>query len=183
MDWDRGPGAVAPRDRRTFSVGLDRVTPWLILVAMAVKGVDVVRGLFVLTDVPAEVRHRLHLGVDVVVTTALVDAALFFAVVAALAWVGVFLASRVARFPINTSAYLKAAGVAAVPTIVVVPARFMPTPNPALTALLLLATVPVAYYVIKHAYELTWTEAATALGAMAPLYGLGQLLVGRCWPA
>jgi HEAT repeat protein len=142
------------RTRRVASAGLDGLTPILLLayVAAMIGG-----GVWA---------HMHNSGAEgfspsTLWTTVIVGMVLFFAVIGPMVFLGVFVASKLMKFPLGTAAYLKACGVAALPGLMLTLTQLLPR-NPALIFLVVLAILPVTYYVLKTVFEVTWAEGAVA---------------------
>ena len=163
------------RERSNMAVGIDNVTPWFILLFLGAKAFDVIRSMMALADVPEEVKHQLKIGPGAFITAACVDVLVFFAVAATLVWLAVFIASKIMKFPLPDSAYLKAAGVAAIPSVVVTLIQILPL-NLVIDAGLILAIIPVTLWVLKFAFDMTWPEALVAYAFVLPLYVVGWII-------
>ncbi len=176
----RWPAGAAPRLAAqngigASAVGIDRVTPMVLLGLVLVQALNVMRGLWVMAEVPAQVRDRMHLGPAVVIATALVDIGLFFGLVATAVWLGLYIASRVFKFVLAEPVYIKAAGVAALPAVIIALVRWLP-PNPPLVMLLMLGIFPLAWLMLRLAFAMNAMEAFGSLGASCLLYVLAQTI-------
>jgi len=163
------------RKREVAQAGFDNATPWLIILYLGVQIYYLIYGI----------RQHYASGesgsIGSYFARGLTDLVLFFAVVAPALWLGAFLASKVMKFPLVETAYLKAAGVAAVPAVVfgliafwVLDLREVLPLNPVIIVLLLLAMVPIAFLVFKFAFALDLGEAIVGFLFAGPLYLLGQ---------
>ena len=154
------------RTRRVASAGLDGLTPILLLayVAAMIGG-----------GVWAHMRGSGAEGfsASTLWTTVIVGMVLFFAIIGPMVFLGVFVASKLMKFPLGTASYLKACGVAALPGLMLTLTQFLPR-NPALVFLVVLAILPVTYYVLKTVFEISWAEGAVAflVSALTGVVGL-----------
>jgi hypothetical protein len=154
------------RTRRVASAGLDGLTPILLLAYIAAM---IGGGVWA---------HMHNSGAEgfspsTLWTTVIVGMVLFFAVIGPMVFLGVFVASKLMKFPLGTAAYLKACGVAALPGLMLTLTQLLPR-NPALIFLVVLAILPVTYYVLKTVFEVTWAEGAVAflVSALTGVVGL-----------
>jgi HEAT repeat protein len=172
------PAFVPPTRRRKKEnrvAGSDSATPWLIILYLGVQIFYIIGGMW---------QHYSSGEGDTIAsifTCVVTNSILFFAVVAPALWLGVFIASKVMKFPLVEAAYLKAAAVAAVPAVVfglimfwlfVLPSVF--PPNLVIIGLLFLAMAPIAFFVFKFAFALDLKEAIVGFLFTAPLYVMGQ---------
>jgi hypothetical protein len=154
------------RTRRVASSGLDGLTPILLLA-------------YVVAMIGGGVWAHMHnsgaqgFSASTLWTVIIVAMVLFFAVIGPLVFLGVFVASKLMKFPLGTAAYLKACGVAALPGLMLTLAKLLPR-NPALIILVVIAILPVTYFVLKSVFEVTWAEGAVAflVSALTGVVGL-----------
>ncbi len=149
------------RKRDRGDVGLDNATPWLLILYLGLQVYKLIQWLIANSDSKQPV--------GVLLTGLITDTVLFFMLVATAVWLAAFLASKVMKFGLVEAAYLKAAGVAAVPSVAVGLMLILPR-NPLVIVLLLLAIIPVAFYVFKFAFALEWNEALIGFLFAGPLY-------------
>lgn len=183
-----GAVAVAPtmgygtraRPRRTSTVGVDSATPWLILLLILahIGAAITITIQYAQLDesVQQAIRDRLMPNfIGAVWTTIIVSLVLFFAIVGPLVFLGIFVGSKIMRFPLPDTPYLKGCGVAAVPGVILASMQILP-PNVVLRVMLFVVIVPLAFYVLYYAFDMTFGEAAVSFAFSGIFYVIGQVI-------
>jgi len=159
------------RTRRAARAGLDGLTP--LLLAVFVLGM-LGMGAYLHSQIPRMIEAGKNVpSAGVLWTTVVVYIVLFFAIAGPMVLLGVFLASKIMRFPLSGAAYLKACGVATVPMLMVMSLLVLPA-NRVLILLMVVGIVPAVFFVLKTTYELSFGEGAVTfiISAITGLIGL-----------
>jgi predicted Zn finger-like uncharacterized protein len=105
----------------------------------------------------------------------------FFAIVAPLAWLGIWGASKAMRFELASPAYIKSAAVAVAPALLGALIKALPE-NPVLIAIGIFAILPATFFILKLVFSLTFVESLVAflLGGIGCIIGrvIQLLLIG-----
>jgi HEAT repeat protein len=161
------------RTRRVASAGLDGLTP-ILLVAYVLGAIGA--GVYAHTQLPKLAEQGVPtLSPSVLWTSIILGIVMLFAVSGPMVLLGVFIASKVMKFPLSGAAYLKACGVAALPWLMLTLANVLPQ-NIALRLLVVLAIIPAVFFVIKTTYELTFGEGAVTF-VMSGITGVIGLVI------
>jgi hypothetical protein len=168
---------AAPRAktvRANNSIGLDAATPALLLGYLAGTVALIVMEHY---NLPENL-HPLALKAtkSLIWATYLTKALTFFAVVAPLFWLAVFIASKIMRFELPGASYLRAAGVAAVPEVALLAIKFFTPENVPLRIVLVVAILPLAFYALMYVFDLRLPEALVAYGFGALFFVVGYLV-------
>ncbi|HEV2296485.1 MAG TPA: hypothetical protein VGR35_21755 [Tepidisphaeraceae bacterium] len=165
------------RTGRVASVALDGLTPLLLLAyVLGVIG----GGIYMHTQLSSLVEQgRIDPSVStgVMWTGLVVGIIMLFAVTGPMVLLGVFIASKIMKFPMNGAAYLKACGVAALPALMIMLANVLPQ-NLALRLLVVVAIIPVVFFVIKNTFQLSFGEGAVTFVASAITGLIGLVISG-----
>jgi hypothetical protein len=158
--------------RRSRVVGLDPATP-VLLFAWAAGTIAMLAVQLVQVPDDGSPLAR-ELARSTIWATYITKVLTFAAIVAPLCWLAVVVAGKVLRFELPQGAYLRAAGVAALPEVALLCIQqFMPD-NAALRALLVLGILPLAFLLLKLVFDLRVVEALVA-------YGLGLAFFAAGW--
>jgi predicted Zn finger-like uncharacterized protein len=155
----RQRSGIGRAGRDTGSVGVDGTTPYVLFLyvaASAVAGIYATVKLYSNFD-----QHVAGTLVGHVWSWVVVWNILFFAIVGPLVWLGIWLTSRIFGFEMVDSAYLRACGVAGLPVVLFYVSQMLPS-NPVLIGLMLLAILPLTFYMLMHAFDLDWAGSAVA---------------------
>ena len=147
------------RTRRVASAGLDPLTPMLLIAYVLVMVGGGIYGHVQLKELIEQQRVADTFTPGVLWTMVIAAIVLMFAVVGPLVLLGVFAASKIMKFPLSGAAYLKACGVATVPGLVITAGKLLP-PNFVLILVVMVAIIPLTYFVLKSVFELTFPEGA-----------------------
>ncbi|MDB5171501.1 MAG: hypothetical protein JWN51_274 [Phycisphaerales bacterium] len=161
----RPRGSVGRAGRDTGSVGVDSATPYVLFLYVAAS---VVSGIYATVKLYSNLdQHAAGALVGHVWSWVIVWNILFFAIVGPLAWLGVWITSRIFNFDMVDSPYLRACGVAALPVVLFFMTQMLPA-NPVLIGTMLLAILPITFYMLMHVFDLDWAGSAVAfvLGGM-----------------
>jgi len=166
--------------RRSAAVGMDELTPWLIVV-------------YLLLQVGSAIYLSLNLGdvlsrygwsgpepsaASVVWGPLFVQLVLFFSVVCTLVWFGVWIAGQVMDFPLPDGAYLRAAGVATLPGVVMGMAGLCHVTNLVVLLVTLLGIVPLMWFVLTQVFGLRAVEGLVSFLFAAILATMGAVPAG-----
>lgn len=169
--------AAAPRrsygraGRESGAIGTDSFTPLLIggyLLGMVITGIVFTVQVM---DLPEEVHSR---AISLLWTTLGSTIVLFFILVAPLTLLGVFITSKILNFRLVDSAYLRACGVAALPSVIAMLTQLLPR-NLVLIGLMVLAILPLFFYVLKFVFDLDWAGAGISFFFAGVFYVGGQV--------
>src|SRR4051812_31990471 len=140
------------RQKKITAVGVDNATPWLIITYLVA---NVALLIYMLVSGP---KGSGPIAWTFVVTNVIA----FFAVIGPAVLLAVWLGSKVLRFELQDSAYLRACGIGAIPGVMlaIAPMLLVTSHNVGVFTLLVLASVPLFLYVLKFSFDLTWPEAA-----------------------
>lgn len=119
-----------------------------------------------------EYRHRM---LGVALTAAGVEAFMYFLLLAPVLMAAVWISGQIMRFGMPDGFYLKCAGLAALPGLMVALVLVLP-PAFFLKMLILMAILPVSFYVLMYAFGLDWGEAAVTFALAVMFYVGGQFL-------
>lgn len=165
--------------RRGMAVGADNATPWLVLIFVAVAIIDGIRTSLKASEFASDVSklfgRTFKPRFDVIWTIQIADIVILLGVIGAGMLLAMFCASKIMKFELQPGSYFKCAGVAAIPSVVVGVLMMMP-PNRVIAIIVLLGIIPLAYYVIKFAFDLTFAEAGVALGLAVPIWVGAQIV-------
>ncbi len=172
------------RSKKSAALGVDSATPMLIFFYLASCVLQLIMSLVHMSEIPADRRPPNLSGM--IWTVVIANVVLFFAIVAPLTMLGVYITRKIFNFELVDSAYLRACGVAAVPGVILSLIAVLPA-NFALDVALLVAILPVTFYVLKFAFDLDMAGAVVAFLFSGIFYAgaqvvakmmLGALLLG-----
>lgn len=159
------------RTRRLASAGLDGLTPLLLLAyVLGVVGAGIYWQVqfsrLIEAGQPAPSASVWWTGV-------ILSVVMLFAVTGPMVLLGVFIASKIIKFPLSGAAYLKACGVAALPALMIMLANVLPQ-NFALRLLVVVAILPLVFLVMTKTFELKIGEGAVSfvISAVTGVVGL-----------
>ena len=160
--------------RANHDVGLDDLSPWLIIAFLTCMVLTVILLLFKSGEMASD--KRIPAGA--IWTFGIGYTLIFFAVTAPLTWLGIFIGSKIMAFQMPGGSYFRSAGIAAMPTIMIVAAILVAnlTENVVVFIFLLLAGAPLAFYVLKNIFSLQWGESLVTYIFMGMLHGVGQVI-------
>jgi hypothetical protein len=174
------------RTRRAARAGLDGLTPLLLVgFVLALVGGGIYMHID-LKDLIEQKRVDPSFSPSVLWTMVIAFIVLLFAIIGPMVLLGVFVASKILKFPLGGAAYLKACGVATVPALLIALGKLLP-PNFVLILIIMVAIVPVAYFVLKIVFELSFPEGALSfvlagvtglIGFFISAFIIGALAVG-----
>jgi HEAT repeat protein len=185
--------APAPRRSRRYrpstAVGLDALTPWTLLLFLALVIAQHVR-LYVSAPAPPAGQPQL-ITPGVLTISAIVELFMFFALVAPLVLLAVFITSRIMKFELPGAAYARACTVAATPAVlgallVLIPfwnVRRFSAPDVIRIVMIAVIVHTVTYYVMKHLFEMEWVESIVGWVFTLPLLLLGGFVTFLAWGA
>ncbi|QOV90846.1 MJ0042-type zinc finger domain-containing protein [Humisphaera borealis] len=169
--------APPPRKRTntTKSLGLDSLTPILLLCFFVGLAVVLYMGLTHVTDKAEPGTHPLEIkaaknAVWIMVITFAVS---HFVIVAPLVLLAVFIASKIMKFELPGAGYMRAAGVGALPLVVLLGSDILLPANMALRLILLVSILALAFYALKNIFELMIGEALVAYGFTCVFFVVG----------
>lgn len=155
----------------TGGIGADNVTPWLVIGYIVAEVLMALVASFQPSHAGAAGRA---FTTGAIWTIAILDVIFLFLVLGPAVYLGVFLTSRIFRFEMVDLPYFRGCGVAALPGVVLVLAVLLPR-NFVLVLVMLLAIVPLAFFVLKTAFDLDWAGGAVGFIFSGALYTGAQL--------
>lgn len=172
--------AAAPgyRPRRASkSMGVDSLTPILLLCFIVGLVAVTVVGIMNMPDPDPSRRETHPLVLEAARTIFIAGIASFavshFLVVAPLILLAVFIASKIMRFELPGAAYLRAAGVGALPLVALLGIKYLAPSDMTIRLVLIVAILPLAFYVLLYVFELLLTEALVAYGFTLVFFVIG----------
>jgi len=156
-----------PRDtddrprRRPTTAAPEGFSPMLLMIYV---GVQIASAIYFST--------RPNVAVSLVWTLYISEIVSFFAIVAPMAWLGIWGASRAMSYELAEPAYIKSAAVAVAPAMLLILIKTLPD-NPVLILLCAAAILPATFLLIKLLFALTTLEAFVTylLGAISCTIG------------
>lgn len=156
------------RTRRVARSGLDGLTPILLLayVAAMVGG-----GVYA----TLKTHGSGALSSGLLWTSIVAGIVAFFAITGPMVLLGVFIASKIMKFPLGGAAYLRACGAAALPGLMLALANLLPR-NVALVLLIIAAIIPLTFYALKTTFALSFVEGFVTF-LLSVVTGVGGLVL------
>jgi HEAT repeat protein len=163
-----------PTVRKSNTVTLDPLTPWMLVAFIVVILISAGWLHFQLDKNPRLVEEGF--GPGVIWTAAVVAIIGFFIIVMPAVFLGMFLTGKVMRFELPGGSLLRAGAIAATPAVVPALGMLLP-PNPVVRLLLVLAVIPIAFYIAMNIFEMTFLETLVSALFCVPLFLIGAFVL------
>lgn len=163
---------------KAAAVGTDNLSPWAVIAFVVLQIV-----LAIIATVHARQSPQASHGnqIAMIWTSAIVSIGLLFLVLGPAVFLGVFITSKIFRFQVVDLGWLRGCGIAAIPSLLVMGAAFLPDDvissiGTGFPLLIGVVAIVLCFLALKYVFDLDWVGGLVAYAFSGPLYAAGVFL-------